>query len=60
MKPKYIVLAIQKWGRMQGLYIDLCANNSLGMCPIYSSKAKARKDFPDKKIQLVKIELVKE
>ena len=58
-KPKYIIMSIQTKGEIQGLRIDLCAGESLGMCPVYSSKAKARHDFPDKKIQLVEIEMVK-
>ena len=56
MKPKYVALIVQESVLVNGQTFKLAPGNCIGMCPVYSSKAKAKKDFPN--TELIKIERV--
>ena len=56
MKPKYVALIVQESVLVNGQTHKLAPGNSVGMCPVYSSKAQAKKDFPN--TELIKIERV--
>jgi len=46
MKTKYLVLTMSEILLVNHIMVKLNPGGCIGMCPVYSSKTKAKKDFP--------------